>query len=88
MTEDGAVQFKSLSDATLEGALNLIRKSCFISENLCLAVSLLEEPGAPDELMKSCIDAAKDGVSVVAIDTNTNKVVGVNLNKIQVSKVI
>lgn len=51
---------------TFEGALNVIRKSFFVYENVCKAVDLLSESGASKELEELCVDAAKDGVSVVA----------------------
>ncbi|KYN27800.1 PREDICTED: uncharacterized protein LOC108770935 isoform X2 [Trachymyrmex cornetzi] len=82
-TENGRIEFESLSDDTLEGALNVIRKSFFLYENVCRAVELNSEPGASKELEELCLYAAKDGVSVVAIDITTNEVVGVAFNKIQ-----
>lgn len=71
---------------TFEGALNVIRKSFFVYENVCKAVDLLSESGASKELEELCVDAAKDGVSVVAVDTNSKKVIGVAFNKIQLLK--
>lgn len=71
---------------TFEGALNVIRKSFFVYENVCKAVDLLSESGASKELEELCVDAAKDGVSVIAVDTNSKKVIGVAFNKIQVKK--
>ncbi|XP_018302510.1 uncharacterized protein [Mycetomoellerius zeteki] len=84
-TENGQIEYESLSDDTLEGALNVIRKSFFLYENVCIGVELNSEPGASKELEELCLYAAKDGVSVVAIDITTNEVVGVAFNKIQVS---
>ncbi|KOC61687.1 hypothetical protein WH47_05835, partial [Habropoda laboriosa] len=83
---DGAIEFESLTTDTLKGALNVIRESFFVSESVCRGVDLLSEPGAAEELEKLCLDAAKDGVSVVAIDVNSGEVVGVAFNKIQVLK--
>lgn len=85
-TENGQIEFESLSDETLEGALNVIRKTFFFYESVCVAVDLMSEPGASEELEELCLYAAKDGVSVVAIDITTNEVVGVAFNKIQVSE--
>lgn len=84
--ENGQIEFESLSDDTLEGALNVIRKSFFLYEKICIAVELNSEPGASKELEELCLYTAKDGVSVVAIDVTTNEVVGVAFNKIQVSE--
>ncbi|KAK9294948.1 hypothetical protein QLX08_010590 [Tetragonisca angustula] len=82
-TEDETVDFESLTNDTLEGALDVIRKSFFINENVCKGVDLLSEPGASKELEELCLEAAKDGVSVVAVDVNSGEVIGVAFNKIQ-----
>ena len=84
-TEDGRIEFESLTDETLEGALDVIRKSFFLHEPVSKAVDLNSEPEACEELVELCLNAAKDGVSVVAIDITSNEVVGVCFNKIQVS---
>lgn len=84
--ENGRIEFESLSDETLEGALEVIRKGFFPHESVSVAVELISEPGASEELEELCLNAAKDGVSVVAIDITTNEVVGVAFNKLQVNK--
>lgn len=83
--EDGSIEFESLTDETLEGALDVIRKSFFICENVSKGVDLTSEPGASKELEELCLHAAKDGVSVVAVDVDSGDVVGVAFNKIQVT---
>ncbi|KAK0080243.1 hypothetical protein PV325_000240 [Microctonus aethiopoides] len=83
-TEDGAIEFESLTIETLDGALNVYREAFCKRENVCQAVELLDEPGAVEELGELCLDAARDGVSVVAIDISTREVVGVAFNKIQI----
>lgn len=83
-TEDGAIEFESLTEDTLEGALNVIRESFFVHESVCKGVALISEAGAAEELEELCLDAAKDGVSVVAVEVATGEVVGVAFNKIQV----
>ncbi|XP_076684579.1 uncharacterized protein LOC143377315 isoform X2 [Andrena cerasifolii] len=85
-TEDGAIEFESLTEDTLEGALNVMRKSFFVDESVCKGVALTSEAGASSELEELCLDAAKDGVSVVAIDVESGEVVGAAFNKIQVLK--
>lgn len=82
--EDGAIEFESLTDDTLEGALNVIRNSFFVYESVSRGVDLLSEPGASKELEELCLDAAKDGISVVAIDVANGEVIGVAFNKMQV----
>ncbi|XP_029050852.2 uncharacterized protein LOC114879768 isoform X1 [Osmia bicornis bicornis] len=84
--EDGSIEFESLTDDTLEGAINVIRESFFVYESVSRGVDLLSEPGASKELEKLCLDAAKDGISVVAIDVNSGEVIGVAFNKMQVAQ--
>ncbi|XP_043602826.1 uncharacterized protein LOC122576498 isoform X1 [Bombus pyrosoma] len=83
-TENRAIDFESLTNETLEGALNVMRKSFFVYESVSRGVDLLSEPGASEELEKLCLDAAKDGVSVVAVDIYSGEVIGVAFNKLQV----
>lgn len=83
-SEDAAIEFESLTDATLGGALNVIRESFFVHESVSRGVDLFSEPGATRELEELCLDAAKDGVSVVAVHVGSREVVGVAFNKIQV----
>uniref|UniRef100_A0A2A4JJB4 N-acetyltransferase domain-containing protein n=1 Tax=Heliothis virescens TaxID=7102 RepID=A0A2A4JJB4_HELVI len=61
-----------------------MQKSFFQLEPLCQAFGVLDEPGAAEELLQTCYDAAKDGVSIVARHTDSNEIVGVVFNKIQV----
>ncbi|XP_057332767.1 arylalkylamine N-acetyltransferase-like 2 isoform X2 [Microplitis mediator] len=81
-TEDGAIEFESLTSETLEGALNVMRDSFFPDESICIGCDLLSEPGASEELEQLCLHTAKDGVSVVAIDVASMEVVGVAFNKL------
>ncbi|XP_043275152.1 uncharacterized protein [Venturia canescens] len=83
-TDDGNIEFESLTTETLQGALTVIREEFFTDENVSVGVELTSEPGASEELEELCLDAIKDGVSVVAIDVTTGKVVGAALNKIQI----
>lgn len=85
-TEDRTIDFESLTNETLEGALDVMRKSFFVYESVSRGVDLLSEPGASEELEKLCLDAAKDGVSVVAVDIYSGEVIGVAFNKLQVNK--
>lgn len=81
------IRFESLSDETLQEALNVIRRCFFMYEPVSVAVGLLSEPGASEELIELCLNAAKDGVSVIAYDIINIRVVGVLFNKIQVRAV-
>ncbi|XP_048516173.1 arylalkylamine N-acetyltransferase 1 [Athalia rosae] len=82
--DNGDIEFESLTAATLEGALKVIRESFFKYESVCIGVDLSSEPGAAEELEDLCRIAAKDGVSVVAVEVSTGEVVSVAFNKIQI----
>ncbi|XP_044017760.1 uncharacterized protein LOC122858719 isoform X1 [Aphidius gifuensis] len=83
-TEDGQIEFESLTSDTLEGALDLLRDSFYPDENIARGSEVALDNDAVEELNKLAIDAARDGVSVVAIDISSGQVVGVAFNKIQV----
>ncbi|KAJ8917469.1 hypothetical protein NQ315_005516 [Exocentrus adspersus] len=82
-SDDGQIVYVSLTPQLLEGALNVLRKGFFPHETVCTAVDLINNPGAVTELVEFCVITAKDGVSVVAVEKPTNKVVGIAFNKLQ-----
>lgn len=82
--EDDNIIYKSLTSEYLEEALANIKDSFFIHENVCSTLEVSKEPGASDELLLLCRNAAKCGVSLVATDKITNKVAGVSFNQIQI----
>ncbi|XP_076384135.1 uncharacterized protein LOC143261998 [Megalopta genalis] len=82
--EGGEIEFESLTEDTLEGALQVIRKSFFPNESICKAVNLISAPCSVRALEELCVEIAKDGVSIVAVDVKTEEVVGVVLNKIKI----
>lgn len=82
--EDGQIEFESLTSDNFEGALDLLRNSFYPDENIARGSEVAQDNYAVEELNKLAIDAARDGVSVVAIDISIGQVVGVAFNKIQV----
>ena len=84
-SQNGVVKCEPLTKKSLNEALKVVREAFIKNEALCKAVGILEDPGADEELLQMCFDAAKDGVSIVAKDTSANEVVGVMFNKIQVN---
>ncbi|XP_076380281.1 uncharacterized protein LOC143259931 [Megalopta genalis] len=80
----GEIEFESLTENTLEGALEVIWKSFFTNESICKVVNLISAPCSVRALLELCVEIARDGVSIVAIDAKTGEVVGVVLNKIKI----
>lgn len=80
----GSIEYRSVTNDQLEGGMNVMRKSFFIDEKVCIGVELSKHPEAATELEELCLRAARDGVSIIAIEKDTGKVVGVSFNKLQV----
>lgn len=59
----------------------------YVNENVCKGceINLPKNKQARDELTKLCLDVAKEGVSVLAREVATNRIVGIMFNKIQVN---
>ena len=83
-TLNGTIEFESLTTETLKPGLDLIRDFFFRDEVISKCVNVYNNSAAAEELLELCVQAAKDGVSVVAIDVSNNEVAGVAFNKIQV----
>lgn len=64
--------------------MDVLRKSFFVDEKVSIAVELYKNDAAKNELEELCLRAAEDGLSIIALDTSIDKVVGVAFNKLQV----
>ncbi|KAI4465525.1 n-acetyltransferase-related [Holotrichia oblita] len=84
LQEDENYRYEILSQNTLQGGLDVMRKSFFLDEKVCIAVELHKHPNAIDELEELCVRAANDGVSVVAVEKKSGLVAGASFNKLQV----
>lgn len=82
----GRFDFVSVTAETLQGGLQVMRDSFFNDENVAIATEVCLNPAAKKELEELCVRAAKDGVSLVAVDKNNGKVAAVAFNKLQVKK--
>ncbi|XP_050306851.1 uncharacterized protein LOC126743687 [Anthonomus grandis grandis] len=82
-TFDGTIEFVSLTKSRLKEALEVLKTSFYPQENVCKATGLAFMSNAMEECKDMVMGAAKCGVSIIAIDKITQKVVGVLLNKIQ-----
>lgn len=51
---------------------------------MCIGTEVNKNPVAAEELLELCADAALDGVSLVAVATNSGEVAAVTFNKLQV----
>lgn len=52
---------------------------------MSIGTEVNKNPAAAEELLELCADAALDGVSLVAVTTDTREVVAASFNKLQAS---
>jgi len=80
----GKIQYLSLTNDRLDELLDIFRKYYFSQENFCKVGGVGNNVEAIQECEQLIIDGAKQGVSLIAIDRNSNKIVGATINKILV----
>ncbi|KAJ0178391.1 hypothetical protein K1T71_006214 [Dendrolimus kikuchii] len=84
-TEDGKYRIECLTATTFPGALKVIREGFCQDESVSIGTEVNKNPIATEELLELCADAARDGVSLVALATDTGEVAAVSFNKLQVA---
>ncbi|XP_066155729.1 uncharacterized protein [Euwallacea fornicatus] len=82
-SNDETIEYRSLTADRLQETILVLRNGFFPYENVCKAIGLANTPDAIKECDDMLIDTARHGVSLVAVDSQTGKIVGVALNKIQ-----
>ncbi|XP_069685047.1 uncharacterized protein [Periplaneta americana] len=83
-SEDKKFKWVTLESKHLRAALSVMRTSFFVNETISVVVEMSQSEKSCQQFEEFLSAIAEDGVSVVAIDTETDTVVGVALNKIQV----
>nr|XP_023022662.1 uncharacterized protein LOC111510917 [Leptinotarsa decemlineata] len=83
-SKDGSILYMSLTTEYIEGAIKVLEKGFYPRESICRAINLASDKKAVAELNKLCLCVAEDGVSVIAVEKNTNTVCAVAINKLQV----
>lgn len=84
-SEDRMVEWVSMREDQLAGAIDVMRESFFPNENISKALRLNERTRASAQTERLAKFAANDGVSIVAVEVATGRVIGVAFNKIQVN---
>ncbi|XP_017057146.1 uncharacterized protein LOC108098595 [Drosophila ficusphila] len=84
---DGQFEVRSVTESDLEEALDVLDRSFFLNESVCIAceINLPENKQARLELRELCRITALDGVSLLVKEVETGRVVSVSFNKIQFS---
>lgn len=78
------LQYVQVTNTLLQESLDVIRKSFYVGENMCVALGMPDHPECFEETDSLIEYAAKDGVSIAAIDTKTGRIAGVAINKLHV----
>lgn len=79
------IEFLSYSPEYYEQVINVIRESFFQYETVSIASGVNKNADAQRDLEILCTDVLKrDGVSLMAREIETDKIIGVSLNVIQV----
>ncbi|KAJ8716224.1 hypothetical protein PYW08_013509 [Mythimna loreyi] len=82
-SEDGKYRIESISPATFPGALQVLREGFFPNEAACVGLEVDKDPLAAEEMLELCADAALDGLSLVAVNTDTGEVVATVFCKLE-----
>jgi hypothetical protein len=83
-TADKKFKFLSLSAKYLPGALSIYRDSFFANESIHKVTGIARSDKASRQVLSLYEVIAQNGVSVVAVEEDTDKVVGAAINRIQV----
>ncbi|KAL2728090.1 uncharacterized protein V1477_017366 [Vespula maculifrons] len=73
---ENGIDYVLLTNDRLEEALR-IQASTMADENIAIGLGMFEESGAPEEMQLIFREVVKDGVSIIALDSDTNEMAGV-----------
>ncbi|KAI4502003.1 hypothetical protein M0802_002685 [Mischocyttarus mexicanus] len=79
LSEDG-IDYVLLTKDRLDDALRIQADTMF-HENIAIGVGMFEELGAPEEMQLVFKEVVKDGISIIALDSDTKEIAGVVFNK-------
>ncbi|XP_074025354.1 uncharacterized protein isoform X1 [Leptinotarsa decemlineata] len=83
-SNNGTIQYMSLTEEYIEKVLEVLKRGFYTDESVCKALNLASDEDAMAELNKLVLCVAKDGMSVIAVEKETNTVCAVAVNKLQV----
>lgn len=79
-----SIEYVSIQDNHLNETVSIMRDSFYVDELVAVAVEMRDNVKSRAELDELTRKVVYDGVSIVAIDKSTNKIVGVAVNKLHV----
>ncbi|KAL2726712.1 hypothetical protein V1478_006990 [Vespula squamosa] len=75
---ENGIDYVLLTNNKLEDALR-IQASTMANENIAIGLDMFEESGAPEEMQLIFREVVKDGVSIIALNSDTNEMAGIPL---------
>lgn len=84
-SDDGTISYVRLSSDRLEEVLKILEDHFYPHECVSIGSNVTKNPKAVQELNLLAAECIQDGVSIAAVDTKSNTIIGVSVNKIQVS---
>lgn len=82
--EKNGIEFWTMPVDRAEEALDVLRNGFFEDEAFCISVGVDKDQCAQRELENLALESSKDGISIMAVDKESGKIVGVSFNKYQV----
>ncbi|KAJ9596514.1 hypothetical protein L9F63_012456 [Diploptera punctata] len=82
-SEDGKFKWVSLIPKYLSQTIEVYRKSFYVNENISKVTEISKTEKGMTQFDEFLIEIAQDGVSVICVETSTDKVVGAGINKLQ-----
>ncbi|XP_050083746.1 uncharacterized protein LOC126570205 [Anopheles aquasalis] len=79
----GDIEILRYENRYREQALEVLRKSFFLHEMVCIGAEVDRTPQAQRDLEQLCLDVANGGVSLIARHQPTDTIVGVSFNVLQ-----
>ncbi|KFB35836.1 AGAP001449-PA-like protein [Anopheles sinensis] len=77
------IEILRYEDRYREPSMEVLRKSFFVNENVCIGTEVNRSPQAQKDLEQLCLEVAIGGVSLIARHKPTGTIVGVSFNVLQ-----
>ena len=87
-SHDGNIEYVLLPITRLTDAIKVLNLGFYPFENVSVSTEVARNLKAIAELNELSQECIKDGVSIVAIEKASDQIIGVSINKIQVSFLI
>ncbi|XP_015188938.1 PREDICTED: uncharacterized protein LOC107073047 [Polistes dominula] len=81
--QESGIDYVLLTKDKLDDALR-IQASTMVHENIAIGMGMFEEPGAPEEMQLIFKEVVKDGISIIALESETKEMTGVIFNKMHI----